>query len=202
LAYPTAYFLASLPRSKANLLMIFVLLPFWTSLLVRIVSWITLLQEYGVVNELLIYLSIIDQPLDIVFNQFATVITMTHILLPFMVLPLYGSMRAMDITYVKASASLGANPFRTFFKVYFPLTLSGLSAGAVLVFIISIGYYITPALIGGVDGQMISNLVEFHMRSSNNWELASAMGGILLFITLALYAIYNRLVGVNNMKLG
>jgi len=202
LAYPTAYFLASLPKSKANLLMIFVLLPFWTSLLVRIVSWITLLQEYGVVNELLIFLHIIDEPLDIVFNQFATVITMTHILLPFMVLPLYGSMRAMDITYVKASASLGANPFMTFFKIYFPLTLSGLSAGAVLVFIISIGYYITPALIGGVDGQMISNLIEFHMRTSNNWELASAMGGILLFITLALYAIYNRLVGVNNMKLG
>jgi putative spermidine/putrescine transport system permease protein len=182
--------------------MIFVLLPFWTSLLVRIVSWITLLQEYGVINELLIYLHIIDKPLDIVFNQFATVITMTHILLPFMVLPLYGSMRAMDITYVKASASLGANPFMTFFKIYFPLTLSGLSAGAVLVFIISIGYYITPALIGGVDGQMISNLIEFHMRTSNNWELASAMGGILLFITLALYAIYDRLVGVNNMKLG
>jgi len=202
LAYPTAYFLSTLPKSKANLLMIFVLLPFWTSLLVRIVSWITLLQEYGVVNELLLYLNIIEQPLDIVFNQFATVITMTHILLPFMVLPLYASMRAMDITYVKASASLGANPFLTFIKIYFPLTLSGLSAGAVLVFIISIGYYITPALIGGVDGQMISNLVEFHMRTSNNWELASAIGGILLFITLALYAIYNRLVGVNNMKLG
>ncbi|PHR71995.1 MAG: ABC transporter permease [Arcobacter sp.] len=202
LAYPTAYFLSTLSKSKANLLMIFVLLPFWTSLLVRIVSWITLLQEYGVVNELLLYLNIIEQPLDIVFNQFATIITMTHILLPFMVLPLYGSMRAMDITYVKASASLGANPFMTFFKIYFPLTLSGLSAGAVLVFIISIGYYITPALIGGVDGQMISNLVEFHMRTSNNWELASAIGGILLFITLALYAIYNRLVGVDNMKLG
>ena len=202
LADPTAYFLSTLSKSKANLLMIFVLLPFWTSLLVRIVSWITLLQEYGVVNELLLYLNIIDKPLDIVFNQFATIITMTHILLPFMVLPLYGSMRAMDITYVKASASLGANPFMTFFKIYFPLTLSGLSAGAVLVFIISIGYYITPALIGGVDGQMISNLVEFHMRTSNNWELASAIGGILLFITLALYAIYNRLVGVDNMKLG
>ena len=202
LAYPTSYYLASLPKSKANLLMIFVLLPFWTSLLVRIVSWITLLQDKGPINEVLMALNVIESPLDIVFNQFATTITMTHILLPFMILPLYGAMRAMDITYVKASASLGANSFITFFKIYLPLTLSGLSAGSILVFIISIGYYITPALIGGVDGQMISNLIEFHMRTSNNWELASALGVILLVITLVLYWFYEKLVGVNNLKLG
>ena len=202
LAYPTSYYLATLPKSKANLLMIFVLLPFWTSLLVRIVSWITLLQDNGVINETLLALSIIDKPLEIVFNQFATIITMTHILLPFMVLPLYGSMRAMDKNYLKASASLGANPFMTFFKIYFPLTISGLSAGAILVFIISIGYYITPALVGGTDGQMISNLIEFHMRTSNNWNLASALGGILLVITLFLYWLYDKLAGVNNLKLG
>ena len=202
LAYPTSYYLASLPKSKANLLMIFVLLPFWTSILVRIVSWITLLQQKGVANDLMMYFSIIDQPLDMMFNQFATVVTMTHILLPFMILPLYGSMRSVDQTYIKASSSLGANPFITFFKVYFPLTVPGLSAGAILVFIISVGYYITPALVGGIDGQMISNLIEFHMRSSNNWELASAMGGILLFITITLYWVYDKLVGVNSLKLG
>jgi len=202
LAYPTSYYLASLPKSKANLLMIFVLLPFWTSILVRIVSWITLLQQKGVANDLMMYFSIIDQPLDMMFNQFATVVTMTHILLPFMILPLYGSMRSVDQTYIKASSSLGANPFTTFFKVYFPLTVPGLSAGAILVFIISVGYYITPALVGGIDGQMISNLIEFHMRSSNNWELASAMGGILLFITITLYWVYDKLVGVNSLKLG
>ena len=202
LAYPTSYYLASLPKSKANLLMIFVLLPFWTSILVRIVSWITLLQQKGVANDLMMYFSIIDQPLDMMFNQFATVVTMTHILLPFMILPLYGSMRSVDQTYIKASSSLGANPFITFFKIYFPLTVPGLSAGAILVFIISVGYYITPALVGGIDGQMISNLIEFHMRSSNNWELASAMGGILLFITITLYWVYDKLVGVNSLKLG
>jgi putative spermidine/putrescine transport system permease protein len=202
LGYPTSYYLSTLPTSKANLLMIFVLLPFWTSILVRIVSWITLLQEKGVANDVMLYLNIINKPLDMMFNQFATVVTMTHILLPFMVLPLYSSMRAMDKTYLKASSSLGANPVTTFLKVYFPLTVPGLSAGAILVFIISVGYYITPALVGGVDGQMISNMIEFHMRSSNNWELASAMGGILLFITIVLYWTYNKLVGVNSLKLG
>ncbi len=202
LGYPTAYYLSTLPKSKANLLMIFVLLPFWTSLLVRIVSWITLLQEKGVINDILLSLGVISVPLDIVYNQFATIVSMTHILLPFMILPLYGSMRAMDPVYVKASSSLGANPFITFGKIYLPLTLPGLSAGAILVFIISIGYYITPALIGGVDGQMISNMIEFHMRTSNNWELASAMGGILLAITLIIYWFYEKLVGVNNLKLG
>jgi putative spermidine/putrescine transport system permease protein len=202
LAYPTSYYLSIIPKHKANLLMIFILLPFWTSLLVRIVSWITLLQDNGVINETLLALGFIDKPLSLVFNQFATIITMTHILLPFMVLPLYGSMRAMDPSYVKASASLGANPFITFIKVYFPLTLSGLSAGSILVFIMSVGYYITPALVGGVDGQMISNLVEFHMRTSNNWELASALGVIMLTITLFLYWAYGKMVGVNNIRLG
>jgi len=202
LAYPTSYYLSTLSTSKANLLMIFVLLPFWTSILVRIVSWITLLQEKGVANEIMMYLNLINKPLEMMFNEFATIITMTHILLPFMVLPLYGSMRAMDKTYLKASASLGADPLSTFLKVYFPLTIPGLSAGSILVFIIAIGYYITPALVGGVDGQMISNMIEFHMRTSNNWELASAMGSILLFITITLYWTYNKLVGVNSLKLG
>ena len=202
LAYPTSYYLASLPKSKANLLMIFILLPFWTSILVRIVSWITLLQQKGVANDVMMYFNIINQPLDMMFNQFATIVTMTHILLPFMILPLYGSMRSVDQTYIRASSSLGANPFTTFFKVYFPLTVPGLSAGAILVFIISVGYYITPALVGGIDGQMISNMIEFHMRTSNNWELASAMGGILLIITITLYWVYDKLVGVNSLKLG
>lgn len=202
LAYPTAYYLSTLPKSKANLLMIFVLLPFWTSILVRIVSWITLLQQKGIANDVMMFFNVISEPLDMMFNQFATIVTMTHILLPFMILPLYGSMRSVDQSYIRASSSLGAKPFITFFKIYFPLTVPGLSAGAILVFIISVGYYITPALVGGVDGQMISNMIEFHMRTSNNWELASAMGGILLVITIFLYWVYDRLVGVNSLKLG
>jgi putative spermidine/putrescine transport system permease protein len=201
LGYPVAYYLSLIPLKKASILLIFVLLPFWTSLLVRTTAWIAILQSNGVVNQSLLSLHIIDKPLDIIYNQFSTVLAMTHILLPFMILPLYSVMKGIDSSYVRASQSLGANPFQAFIQVYFPLSLPGLSAGALLVFIISIGYYITPALIGGVDGQLISNLVAHHMRSTNNWELAAALGSVLLVLIILLYWIYDRLVGASNIKL-
>ncbi len=201
LGYPVAYYLSLIPLKKASILLIFVLLPFWTSLLVRTTAWIAILQSNGVVNQTLLSLHIIDKPLDIIYNQFSTILAMTHILLPFMILPLYSVMKGIDPSYVRASQSLGANPFKAFMQVYFPLSLPGLSAGALLVFIIAIGYYITPALIGGVDGQLISNLVAHHMRSTNNWELAAALGSVLLILIIALYWIYDRLVGASNIKL-
>lgn len=202
LAFPLSYFLANASSAKANTLLVFVLLPFWTSLLVRTTSWIALLQTNGVVNSTLKVLGIIDQPLELLYTEFATVISMTHILLPFMVLPLYSVMKNIDPSYFRAALSLGAKPLPAFAKIYFPMTLPGLSAGALLVFIISIGYYITPALVGGTDGQMISNIIAFHMQSSNNWELAAALGSLLLVLILALYWLYDRMVGVNNIKLG
>jgi putative spermidine/putrescine transport system permease protein len=201
LGYPVAYYLSLIPLKKASILLIFVLLPFWTSLLVRTTAWIAILQSNGVVNQTLMSLHIIDKPLEIIYNQFSTILAMTHILLPFMILPLYSVMKGIDSSYVRASQSLGANPFKAFIQVYFPLSLPGLSAGALLVFIISIGYYITPALIGGVDGQLISNLVAHHMRSTNNWELAAALGSVLLVLIILLYWIYDRLVGASNIKL-
>ena len=201
LGYPVAYYLSLIPLKKASILLIFVLLPFWTSLLVRTTAWIAILQSNGVVNQTLLSLHVIDKPLDIIYNQFSTILAMTHILLPFMILPLYSVMKGIDPSYVRASQSLGANPFKAFLQVYFPLSLPGLSAGALLVFIIAIGYYITPALIGGVDGQLISNLVAHHMRSTNNWELAAALGSVLLILIIALYWIYDRLVGASNIKL-
>jgi putative spermidine/putrescine transport system permease protein len=201
LGYPVAYYLSLIPLKKASILLIFVLLPFWTSLLVRTTAWISILQSNGVINQSLLSLHLIDKPLDIIYNQFSTVLAMTHILLPFMVLPLYSVMKGIDPSYVRASQSLGANPFKAFIQVYFPLSLPGLSAGALLVFIISIGYYITPALIGGVDGQLISNLVAHHMRSTNNWELAAALGSVLLVLIIIFYWIYDRLVGASNIKL-
>ncbi|MCK5895174.1 MAG: ABC transporter permease, partial [Cocleimonas sp.] len=146
LGYPVAYYLSLIPLKKASILLIFVLLPFWTSLLVRTTAWIAILQSNGVINQSLLSLHIIDKPLDIIYNQFATILAMTHILLPFMILPLYSVMKGIDLSYVRAAQSLGANPFKAFLQVYFPLSLPGLSAGALLVFIISIGYYITPAL--------------------------------------------------------
>lgn len=202
LAFPLAYYLANTSTKKASMLMVFVLLPFWTSLLVRTTSWIALLQTNGVINSTLQTLGIINTPLDMLYTEFATVISMTHILLPFMVLPLYSVMKNIDPSYFRAALSLGSKPIPAFLKVYFPMTLPGLSAGALLVFIISIGYYITPALVGGTDGQMISNIIAFHMQSSNNWELAAALGSLLLILIVVLYWLYDRFVGISNLKLG
>lgn len=204
LGFPISFLMASLPMRHANLLMIFVLLPFWTSLLVRTTSWIVLLQQQGVINELLIAVGFIgdDGRLGMIYNMTGTIIAMTHILLPFMVLPLYSVMKTIPPSYVRAAKSLGATPWTAFWRIYVPQTLPGIGAGAVLVFIISIGYYITPALVGGQSGQMISNLIAHHMQTSLNWGLAAALGSVLLVSVLILYWVYNRLVGADSLKLG
>lgn len=202
LGYPLAYYLAGLPKNRANLLLVLVLLPFWTSLLVRTTAWIALLQTNGVINSFLLSIGVIKQPIEMLYTSFATIIAMTHILLPFMILPLYSVMRGIDPSYMRAAMSLGAKPLPAFARIYFPMTLPGLSAGALLVFIISVGYYITPALVGGTDGQMISNIIAFHMQRSNNWELAAALGSLLLGLILLLYWLYDRFVGASNIKLG
>ncbi len=201
LGYPLAYYLAHAPPMRANLLMVLVLLPFWTSLLVRTTAWIALLQTNGVVNSLLMGVGLTSEPLEMMFTEFATIVAMTHILLPFMVLPLYSVMRGIDPSYMRAAMSLGSKPIPAFWRIYFPMTLPGVSAGGLLVFIISVGYYITPALVGGTDGQMISNIIAFHMQQSNNWELAAALGALLLVLIMVLYWVYDRLVGADNIKL-
>ena len=202
LGYPLSYYLASLPDKTANLLIVFVLLPFWTSLLVRTTSWIALLQTNGVVNSFLMSIGIINEPMEMLYTEFATVIAMTHILLPFMILPLYSVMRGIDPSYFRAALSMGARPMPAFLRIYLPMSLPGLSAGALLVFIISVGYYITPALVGGTEGQMISNLIAFHMQQSNNWGLAAALGSILLAVILLLYWTYDRFVGTKSLSFG
>jgi len=202
LGYPLAWYLSQAPARRANLLMILVLLPFWTSLLVRTTAWIALLQTNGVVNSVLQTLHVIDAPLELLYTRTATVIAMTHILLPFMILPLYSVMRGLDPGYMRAALSMGSRPLGAFVRIVLPLSLPGLSAGALLVFIISVGYYITPALVGGTDGQMISNLIAFHMQQSSNWGLAAALGSLLLVLILALYWTYDRLVGARNIRLG
>lgn len=204
LGFPIAHLLATLPMRWSNLLMILVLLPFWTSLLVRTTAWMVLLQQQGVVNNALVAMGVINdnQRLDMMYNQIGTVVAMTHILLPFMVLPLYSVMRTIKPAYVRAARSLGATSWTAFRRVYFPQTLPGLGAGALLVFILAVGYYITPALVGGSSGQLISNLIAVHMNETLNWSLAAALAAILLFAVLALYWVYDRLVGIDNMKLG
>ncbi|WP_218646390.1 ABC transporter permease [Pseudomonas umsongensis] len=202
LGYPLAYMLATLPAKTSNLLMVMVLLPFWTSLLVRTSAWMVILQSNGVLNSTLNNMGLINQPLELMYNMFGTVIAMTHILLPFMVLPMFSVMKSIDTTYTRAAHSMGASSFRTFVQIYFPLSLPGLSAGGILVFILATGYYITPALVGGRTGQVISNFIAYHMQTSLNWGLAAAIASILLMIVLVLYWIYDRVVGINNMKLG
>jgi putative spermidine/putrescine transport system permease protein len=204
LGFPIAFYLAQLPMRYANLLMICVLLPFWTSLLVRTTAWIVLLQQQGVINDVLVNLGVItdDGRLALMYNMNGTIIAMTHILLPFMVLPLYSVMKTIPPAYVRAARSLGATPWTAFWRVYFPQTLPGIGAGAVLVFIIAIGYYITPALVGGQSGRMISNEIARHMQQSLNWGLAAALGSMLLVGVLALYWLYNRLVGADTLKFG
>ena len=203
LGYPVAYLIANAPPSRSNLLLVLVLVPFWTSLLVRTTSWIVLLQSQGVVNDLLVAIGAVDEDgrLALVYNMFGTIVAMTQILLPFMILPLYAVMRSISPTHLRAASSLGATFRQGFVRVYWPQTLPGVAAGSLLVFILSIGYYITPALVGGQTGQLISNMIAYHMQQSLNWGLAAALGAILLGCVAVLYAVYDRLVGIERMRL-
>ncbi|PKQ13319.1 MAG: ABC transporter permease [Alphaproteobacteria bacterium HGW-Alphaproteobacteria-1] len=204
LGFPVAHLLAVLPMRKASLLLILVLLPFWTSLLVRTTSWMVLLQGQGVINNTLVGLGILgdDNRLAMMYNQTGTIIAMTHILLPFMILPLYSVMKTIPPSYARAARSLGATSWTTFRRIYVPQTVPGIGAGAILVFILAVGYYITPALVGGATGTLISNQIAFHMLSSLNWSLAAALAAMLLAAVLVLYWVYDRIVGIDNMKLG
>lgn len=204
LGYPIAWLLANLKVRTANVLMILVLLPFWTSLLVRTSAWKVLLQQQGVINETLVWLGIIadDGRLALINNATGTIVAMTHILLPFMILPLYSVMKTIPPSYLRAAKSLGATNWTAFWRVYFPQSIPGIGAGSILVFILSIGYYITPELVGGTKGVFISNRIAYHISSSLNWGLAAALGAILLLLVLALYWLYDRIVGIDNVKLG
>jgi putative spermidine/putrescine transport system permease protein len=204
LGYPVGFILANLPSKTANLLMILVLLPFWTSLLVRTSAWKVMLQQQGVVNDTLVWLGLVadDSRLALINNSTGTVIAMTHILLPFMILPLYSVMKTIPVSYVRAAKSLGATNWTAFWRVYFPQSVPGIGAGSILVFILSIGYYITPEIVGGTSGSFISNQIAYHISSSLNWGLAAALGAILLVVVMGLYWAYDRIVGIDNVKLG
>jgi len=201
LGYPTAWYLSRQSGRKAAVLLFLVLLPFWTSLLVRTVAWVVLLQREGVVNDALLTTGLVAQPLKMIFNRFAVYVAMVHVLLPFMILPLYSVMKAIPATYVRAAASLGAPPFVAWLRVYFPQTLPGIGAGVLMVFIQALGYYVTPALVGGADDQMISYFIAFYASRTINWGMAAALALILLTATMALYAVYQRLVGIDRMRL-
>jgi len=204
LGYPIAYLLTSLPLRTSNLILILVLLPFWTSLLVRTAAWKVLLQQQGVINDLLVWIGIIDDAnrLVMINNATGTTIAMTHILLPFMILPLFSVMKGIPPSYMRAAKSLGASDWTAFWRVYFPQSIPGVGAGAILCFILAVGYYITPELVGGTSGVFISNRIAYHISTSLNWGLAAALATLLLIVVLALYWTYDRIVGIDNVKLG
>jgi putative spermidine/putrescine transport system permease protein len=204
LGYPIAWLLANSSARTANLLLILVLLPFWTSLLVRTSAWKVMLQQNGVINEVLVWIGLVPdaERLILINNQFGTIVAMTHILLPFMILPMYSVMQTIPQTYLRAAKSLGATNWTAFWRVYFPQSVPGIGAGSILVFILSIGYYITPEIVGGTKGVFISNRIAYHISSSLNWGLAAALGTILLIVVLALYWAYDKIVGIDNVKLG
>lgn len=204
LGYPVAFLLSNIKERHANLLLILVLLPFWTSLLVRTSAWKVLLQEQGVINQMLVWIGLVatDNRLQMINNKLGVIIAMTHILLPFMILPLYSVMKTIPPTYVRAAKSLGANDWTAFWRVYFPQSVPGIGAGAILVFILAVGYYITPELVGGPSGMFISNRIAHQWTVSGNWGLVGALGTIMLLAVLVLYWVYDRVVGIDNVKLG
>ncbi len=192
MGYPLAYWLSTLTERRANLMMILVLLPFWTSVLVRIAAWIVLLQTNGLVNRFLMFTGLTVEPVPLLFNRLGVIIAMVHILLPFMILPLYSVMKSVPANYVRAAVSLGSAPLAAFFRVYVPQTYPGVAAGGLLVFITSIGYYVTPALLGGAGDQMLSYYVAQYTNVEVNWGMACALGSVLLIATLLLYTVYRR----------
>lgn len=200
LGFPVAYLLSTQPARRANILMIFVMLPFWTSLLVRTTAWFVLLRTEGPMNDLAELL--VGERFEMIFTRFGTIVAMTHIQLPFTLLPIYSVMKTIPPSHVRAARSLGAGPFSAFWRVYFPQTVPGIAAGCLLTFILCLGYYITPALVGGPRDQMVSYYVAYYMNNIINFGQASALGAVLLIITMVLYWVYNRLVGIDNMKLG
>ena len=195
IGYPVTYMLSQIPRRAASICMIFVVLPFWTSVLVRTYAWLVILQRKGLVNTWLIDLGVIDQPLPLAHNFAGVVIGMTHILLPFLVLPLYGSMKSIDSDYLRAGMNLGASPTATFWQIFFPLSLSGLAAGIVMVFVLCLGFFVTPALMGG--GKVIMWAMRMEQTTSlySNWGAGSALGVVLLAVTLGLLGLFQRLMG-------
>ncbi|MDP9365130.1 MAG: ABC transporter permease [Chloroflexota bacterium] len=198
LAYPVAYVLASIRPSRANLLLVLVLIPFWTSILVRSYAWMVLLGREGTVNRLITQIGIRDEPVQLLNTRFAVYVGMIHILLPFMVLPLYSVMRGIDRNLLRAAENLGAQPSQVFRRVFLPLSLPGIGAGCLLVFILALGFYITPALLGGQRDVMISMLIA-QLVTQLKWGFASALALVLLVTAIGIYVVFSRLLGVERL---
>ena len=201
LSFPLAWLLANLPGPTAARLILLVLLPFWTSILVRTAAWTVLLQRSGILNELLLGLHLTDHPIDLMYTRTGLIVAMTHIQLPFTLLPIYSIMRTIPPSQMRAAYSLGARPFAAFRRVYLPQVMPGVMAGCLLTFILCLGYFITPALVGGPADQLIANFIANYINIELNWPMAAALSVILLALTLGLFAAFARMLGVDRMKL-
>ncbi len=199
LGYPMAYLIAQVRPRLAALLLLFVLFPLWTSLLVRCYAWLVLLQRRGLVNSWLTDVGVIDTPLRLMHNFTGTAIGMVHIMLPFMILPLYASMRAISRDYMKAAANLGATPVQAFWQIFVPLSLPGLAAGVIIVFVLCLGFYVTPALLGGGRVMMWSMQIERNVAYHSDWGAASALGVVLLVMTLGILWLFGRVIGFDRI---
>ncbi len=202
IGYPLAYFMSQLPTKWANLCLVTVLLPFWTSLLVRTYAWLVLLQKQGLVNQWAINIGLWDEPLKFVHNMTGTLIGMVHIMLPFLILPVYGAMRAIDRDYLKAASNLGASPKRAFWTVFFPLSTPGLFAGSLMVFVLCLGFFVTPAVLGGGRVIMVSMKIVSNIELFVNWGAASALGVVLLVMTVIILWIASRFLRLEQMTGG
>ena len=199
IGYPLAYFLSQLPTRVANICMLSVLLPFWTSLLVRTYSWLVLLQRKGIINQVGMDMGFWDEPLKLVHNLSGTLIGMVHIMLPFLILPLYASMKSIPQDYMKASSNLGATPTQSFWQVFFPLSMPGLMAGSLIVFILSLGFFVTPAILGGGKVIMVAMQITSNIELFFDWGAASALGVVLLVMTFAVLFIASKLMRLDNV---
>ena len=199
LGYPLCYWLSQLPDRIAGILMVFVLLPFWTSILVRTYAWLVILQRNGIINDTLISIGWIDEPLQLAHNLTGSIIGMVHILLPFFILPLFASMRSIDTNFIRAAISLGSTPRGAFWRVFFKMSLPGFFAGTVLVFVLALGTYVTPALLGGGKIQMLAQRIDSTIMLYSNWGAASALGVVLLILAFATIWIFNRAFGIDKL---
>ena len=202
LAFPLAFVITNLRPAVAGIVLVLVLLPFWTSILVRTAAWTVILQKFGLLNDLLLWLGLTSDRLELMYSRTGLIIAMTHIQLPFTLLPIYSVMRSVKPSLVRAAQSLGARPFTAFWRVYLPQVMPGVLAGCLLTFILCLGYYITPVLIGGASDQLISNFIANYVNVELNWEMAAALSFVLLASTLGLYVTLTRYLGLDLFKMG
>jgi len=199
LGYPLAYYIANRGGARFTLVIFCVIVPYFTSVIVRTYSWMVLLGRNGIVNQALAHLGVIDEPLPLLYNKFAIVVGMAYVLLPYMVLTLYAAMKAIDPTLLRAARALGAGGAYVFRRVYLPLSLHGVISGALIVFILSIGFFITPSLMGGPSDVMVAMLIERSVEITLDWQTATVMSLFLLAVTLLLYAVYYRVTDIRRL---